>query len=124
MSVPAEALRTRRVALWVLLGGKLLAAWGLTWDIQWHLRIGRDSFWIAPHLMLYAGVVAGFIAAVTVLLLDSIRRNGATPPAAVTVAGLTSTRGVHLAARGVLLLLLAAPIDDLWHRLFGIDVTL
>ncbi|HEU4370926.1 MAG TPA: hypothetical protein VFV05_22115 [Methylomirabilota bacterium] len=38
--------------------------------------------------------------------------------------GLTSTRGVHLAAWGVALLLLAAPIDDLWHRLFGLDVTL
>src|SRR6185295_3337073 len=34
------------------------------------------------------------------------------------------TRGIHLAAWGVALLLLAAPIDDLWHRLFGLDVTL
>ena len=42
----------------------------------------------------------------------------------VTMLGLTSTRGIHLAAWGVALLLLAAPIDDLWHRLFGLDVTL
>src|SRR5262245_61611441 len=33
-----------RVALWVLLAGKLLGAWGLTWDILWHLLIGRDTF--------------------------------------------------------------------------------
>ena len=118
-------MRARRVALWVLLAGKLLGSWGLTWDIQWHLRIGRDSFWIAPHLMLYAGVTAGFLAAVTVLLLDTrAARRGAPPPGTITAAGLTSTRGVHLAAWGMLLLLLAAPIDDLWHRLFGIDVTL
>src|SRR6267378_4186709 len=38
--------------------------------------------------------------------------------------GLVGTRGFHLAAWGIALTVLAAPIDDLWHRLFGIDVTL
>lgn len=113
------------VALWVLLAGKLLGAWGLTWDIQWHLLIGRDTFWIPPHLMMYGGVTAGFLVAFAVLVLDTrAARGGLPPPGAITVVGLTSTRGVHLAAWGVALLLLAAPIDDLWHRLFGLDVTL
>ena len=114
-----------RVALWVLLGGKLLGAWGLTWDIQWHLLIGRDTFWIPPHLMMYSGVTAGFLVAVLVLALDTRdRRRGVRRRGGVTMLGLTSTRGIHLAAWGVALLLLAAPIDDLWHRLFGLDVTL
>jgi hypothetical protein len=114
-----------RIALWVLLAGKLLGAWGLTWDIQWHLLIGRDTFWIAPHLMMYSGVTAGFLVAVLVLALDTRdRRRGVRARGLVTMLGLTSTRGVHLAAWGVALLLLAAPIDDLWHRLFGLDVTL
>ena len=114
-----------RVALGVLLAGKLLGAWGLTWDIQWHLLIGRDTFWIPPHLMMYSGVTAGFLVAVVVLGLDTrdVRR-GARRRGLVTMLGLTSTRGIHLAAWGVALLLLAAPIDDLWHRLFGLDVTL
>jgi len=113
------------VALWVLLAGKLLGAWGLTWDIQWHLLIGRDTFWIAPHLMMYGGVTAGLFVAFAVLALDTVaaHRNGR-PRGAITVAGFTSTRGVHLAAWGVGLVVLAAPIDDLWHRLFGLDVTL
>jgi len=42
----------------------------------------------------------------------------------VRVLGLTGTRGFHLAAWGIALTVLAAPIDDLWHRLFGLDVTL
>jgi len=114
-----------RVALWVLLTGKLLGAWGLTWDIQWHLLIGRDTFWIPPHLMMYSGVTAGFLVAVLVLALDTRdRRRGVRARGMVTMLGLTSTRGIHLAAWGVALLLLAAPIDDLWHRLFGLDVTL
>ena len=31
---------------------------------------------------------------------------------------------MHLAWWGILITILAAPIDDLWHRLFGLDVTL
>ncbi len=50
--VPAvEMLPVRRAALWALLAAKLLASWGVRWDIQWHVRIGRDSFWIPPHIM-------------------------------------------------------------------------
>jgi hypothetical protein len=109
----------------VLLVGKLLGAWGLTWDIQWHLLIGRDTFWIPPHLMMYGGVTAGLLIAFAVLALDTAaaHRHGR-PRGAITVAGFTSTRGMHLAAWGVGLVVLAAPIDDVWHRLFGLDVTL
>src|SRR6266550_4563863 len=89
----------RRGALWALLAAKLVGGWGVGWDIRWHLLIGRDSFWIAPHVMAYAAVAA-------------------------TVVGLAGTRGFHLAWWGIAIAILAAPIDDLWHRLFGIDVTL
>jgi hypothetical protein len=52
----ADSVGLYRLALWVLLGANLLAGWGVQWDIQWHVRIGRDSFWIPPHVMTYAGV--------------------------------------------------------------------
>ena len=114
-----------RFAVWTLVVAKVVGAWGLTWDIQWHLRIGRDSFWIAPHLMMYSGVTAGFIVSFGVLALETWRVRGGRPrPGTIRVAGLVGTRGFHLAAWGVALVLLAAPIDDLWHRLFGLDVTL
>ena len=114
-----------RLAVWTLVAGKLVGAWGLTWDIQWHLRIGRDSFWIAPHVMMYAGVTAGLVVSFGVLALGTWQARGARPgPGMIRVAGLVGTRGFHLAAWGVALVILAAPIDDLWHRLFGIDVTL
>jgi hypothetical protein len=114
-----------RLALWVLLAGKLIGAWGLSWDIQWHVLIGRDTFWIAPHLMMYGGVTTGLLVAFAVLALDTAaaHRHGR-PPGTITIAGFTSTRGMHLAAWGLGLVVLAAPIDDLWHRLFGLDVTL
>jgi len=104
-------LAYRRAALWGALGAKVVGAWGLGWDIQWHMTIGRDSFWIAPHLMIYGSVVAGLILGWGVLVFERWR-------------GIPSTRGFRLAALGLVLVVLAAPIDDLWHRLFGLDVTL
>jgi hypothetical protein len=101
----------RRVALWGALATKLFAAWGLSWDIQWHMTIGRDSFWIPPHLMIYGSVLIGLALGWGVLAYEWWR-------------GVPSTRGFRLAALGLVLVVLAAPIDDLWHRLFGLDVTL
>jgi hypothetical protein len=118
-------LSLRRAALWSLLVAKLVGGWGLTWDIQWHLTVGRDSFWIAPHVMIYASVVAALVIAFAVLGIDTARaRRGPPPAATLTVLGITGSRGFHLAAWGMALVVLAAPIDDLWHRLFGLDVTL
>ena len=115
----------RRGALWALLAAKLVGGWGVGWDIRWHLLIGRDSFWIAPHVMAYAAVAATAIISLGVLALETWRtRRRAPPPDAVTVVGLAGTRGFHLAWWGIALAILSAPIDDLWHRLFGIDVTL
>jgi len=101
----------RRNALWGALAAKVVGAWGLGWDIQWHMTIGRDSFWIAPHLMIYGSVVVGLALGWGVLAYEWWR-------------GIPSTRGFRLAALGLVLVVLAAPIDDLWHRLFGLDVTL
>jgi hypothetical protein len=114
----------RRRALWVLLATKVVGGWGLGWDIRWHLSIGRDSFWIPPHLMTYAAVAMLAIVSLGVLALETWTARGARHPGTLSVAGLTGTRGFHLAWWGIALTILAAPIDDLWHRLFGLDVTL
>jgi len=117
----------RRGALWTLLASKLIAGWGVQWDIQWHVLIGRDSFWIPPHVMTYAGVALAVLVSFGVLAWETLiggpdRASGAPP--VLRILGLTGTRGFHLAAWGIGLTVLAAPIDDLWHRLFGLDVTL
>ena len=104
-------MKYRRGALWGSLLAKLAGAWGLGWDIQWHMTIGRDSFWIAPHLMIYSSVVLGLLLAWGVIAYEWTR-------------GVATTRGFRLAGLGLVLVVLAAPIDDLWHRLFGLDVTL
>src|SRR5688500_1638305 len=130
MAIPAHAtsvdlLRLRRAALWGMLAAKIVGGWGLGWDIRWHLMIGRDSFWIAPHVMTYFGVAVTAILAAGVLARETwVARGGPAPPGTVKIAGLVGSRGFHLAWWGIALTILAAPIDDLWHRLYGIDVTL
>src|SRR5262245_22121226 len=126
---PLAAADTRAVrvaALWGLLAAKTIGGWGVQWDIRWHLVIGRDSFWIPPHVMTYAGVALITVISLAVLALETWRARsaGAPPPGTVRVFGLVGTPGFHLSWWGIALTLLAAPIDDLWHRLFGIDVTL
>jgi hypothetical protein len=123
--VTADARTLRVIALWAMLGAKMLTGWGVQWDIRWHLVIGRDSFWIAPHVMTYAGVTLAAVLAFGVLAWETWRAwRGLAAPDAIQVMGLVGTRGFHLAWWGMAITILAAPIDDLWHRLFGIDVTL
>lgn len=120
----ASTSRLARAGLWVLFGGHAIAIWGTQWDIQWHLTIGRDSFWIAPHVMTYSGVTILVLASLGVLAWMTVRGGEALEPGTIRVFGLRGTPGYHLAAWGILLTVAAAPIDDLWHRLFGLDVTL
>jgi len=115
----AEAVGLKRAALWALLASKIVTGWGVQWDIQWHVLIGRDSFWIPPHLITYAGVSAAVFLSFGVLFWETWCGTGS-----VRVLGLRGSRGFHLAAWGMAVTIIAAPIDDLWHQLFGIDVTL
>ena len=118
-STPALA----RAGLWTIFAGHFLATWGTQWDIQWHLTIGRDSFWIAPHVLTYTGVTVIVLASFGVLAWMTAH-GGELGGSAVRVFGVSGSAGYHLATWGIALTVAAAPIDDLWHRLFGLDVTL
>ena len=38
------------------------------WDISWHRSIGRDTFWSAPHMAIYAcGILAGIASGYLIL---------------------------------------------------------
>jgi hypothetical protein len=119
-----DIVAVRRAALWVLLVTKLTGGWGLGWDIRWHVLIGRDSFWIPPHVLIYASVAMAVLVAFGVIALETRGARGGGRPDTIRLCGLVATRGFHLSWLGMALVVLAAPIDDLWHRLFGIDVTL
>ena len=106
-----------------------LAVFGVSWDIQWHYAVGRDSFWIPPHLFLYSGVVLAGLTCIVTVLGDTWRyyRNAPGATAGNTLAFLGifhGPTGIIAAGLGLTTMLVAAPFDDWWHRQYGIDTSI
>ena len=100
-----------------------VAAFGFFWDVATHIDNGRDAgpFANVAHYPILAGLggvaLAGFLAAV--LGADARDR-----------AAISWAPGWRIPLGGALLLLcgglamIGFPLDDVWHRIFGQDVTL
>ena len=110
----------------VFVGGALLVAViGMYWDISLHIDNGRDPGPLAnpAHYLILFGLFGIFIAG---LLSMALPEPGTKPSA-------TAVRLQHdwYAPLGAVLMTACAgfalagfPLDDVWHRLFGQDVTL
>jgi hypothetical protein len=133
--IPAQSTpvaRSTRHRPWAIgLLGLLVIVMGVgsTWDVKWHYAIGRDSFWIPPHILLYASVALGGLLCAGMILYETWLRS-ARPSAAerpgniIRLLGFSGPLGLFIGGFGIATILLAAPFDDLWHRLYGIDVTI
>jgi hypothetical protein len=100
--------RTR--ATLIALGG-VAAVLGLYWDDAWHTDVGRDTFFAPPHLLLYAGV------GLLLLTVASWAWQRFRQERWAAFGDLTLT----LPLLGAAVTLAAAPVDELWHELFGRD---
>ena len=103
----------------VLALGALAGLLGIYWDIAWHIDIGRDTFFTLPHNFPYSSITV-----VLVMSLYGLLRDRRDTPFHLRWGNLRLHPGVLIVAVGAALELLFAPMDELWHRLFGIDVTL
>jgi hypothetical protein len=90
----------------------LIAVIGFYWDVAWHIDLGRDkNVFTPPHVMILVGLWGlSFAGAVTALMasLERVR----IPRSAMLLALL----GVVAST--------AFPIDNLWHKAYGLDITL
>ncbi len=123
--VASQADRRAGADLWrlgvlpVLMLGTLSGLLGIYWDIAWHVDIGRDSFFTPPHNFIYGAMLITLLAS----LYGLIRDRRATP-LHLPFGRWRLHPGVMIVVVGAVLVLFFAPADDLWHRLFGADVTL
>jgi hypothetical protein len=101
----------------------LTAVFGMYWDISLHIDNGRDPGPLAnpAHYFILAGLFGIFSAGFFAMVLPKER------PSAVAVRigrdWWAPLGGVLICACGAFSLI-GFPLDDIWHRLFGQDVTL
>ncbi len=102
----------------------LVALLGMLWDIALHIGVGRDEGPLAnpAHFLILFGLFGVFAGGILACAMPLDEKPG---PAAVHFI-----RGWDIPVGGILLTvagfyaLLGFPLDDVWHRLFGQDVTL
>jgi hypothetical protein len=100
-----------------------VALMGMYWDISLHIDQGRDPGPLAnpAHYLILVGLYGLFAAGCLSIAL---------PEGKPGAAAIRITRDWYVPVGGVLTLacggfaLLGFPLDDMWHRLFGQDVTL
>ncbi|OBG74650.1 hypothetical protein A5700_03960 [Mycobacterium sp. E1214] len=101
----------------------ICALFGFIWDVSWHIGNGRDPGPLAnpAHYFIIIGLFGVFLGGLTSIVLPFDKPG----PAAVRI-----TRNWHAPVGGVLMAgcglyaMIGFPLDDIWHRIFGQDVTL
>jgi hypothetical protein len=102
----------------------LTALFGMLWDISLHIAQGRDEGPLAnpAHYFILVGLFLVFAAGMLAIVLPLDEDPG---PASVRITKTwrAPVGGLLIAGAGFYALL-GFPLDDVWHRLFGQDVTL
>jgi hypothetical protein len=101
----------------------ICALFGFIWDVSWHIGNGRDPGPLAnpAHYFIIIGLFGIFLAGMLAVVIPFDKPG----PAAVRI-----TRNWYAPVGGVLMAgcglyaLTGFPLDDVWHRIFGQDVTL
>jgi hypothetical protein len=109
----------------ILLASLLFAVFGVYWDVSIHIDQGRDEGPLAnlAHYPILFGLIGLLCAG---WLAIALPKKGDRPgPAAVRIAeGWYAPVGGIVIAFSALFGLAGFPLDDVWHRIFGQDVTL
>ena len=102
-----------------------IALLGMYWDIALHIDEGRDAGPLAnpAHYLILIGLFGIFAAGVIAIALPKDGERPGPNPIRVADGWYAPIGGVLTAAAGAFALT-GFPLDDMWHRLFGQDVTL
>jgi hypothetical protein len=101
----------------------ICALFGFIWDVSWHIGNGRDPGPLAnpAHYFIIIGLFGIFVAGMLAVVIPFDKPG----PAAVRI-----TRNWYAPVGGILMAgcglyaMIGFPLDDIWHRIFGQDVTL
>ena len=101
----------------------ICALFGVIWDVSWHIGNGRDPGPLAnpAHYFIIIGLFGVFVAGMLAVVLPFDKPGPA--PVRITRNWYAPVGGVLMAGCG-LYAIIGFPLDDIWHRIFGQDVTL
>jgi hypothetical protein len=101
----------------------ITAVFGMYWDISIHIDQGRDEGPLAnpAHYFILAGLFGIFAAGFVAMVLPKDKPS--TSAIKLSPSWYAPLGGVLICACGAFALT-GFPLDDMWHRLFGQDVTL
>ncbi len=105
------------LSLWSL----SVALVGFTWDVAWHADLGRDqALFTPPHVMILVGLGGiGASAATSVVLATADRARVGLRVGRLRLPWAALPMGLMGAGA-----LVGFPLDDYWHSVYGIDVTM
>ncbi|MEU4762448.1 hypothetical protein AB0H12_04285 [Actinosynnema sp. NPDC023794] len=106
------------VGSWLLLTGFCSLWLGVGWDGQWHVDVGPDTFFTAPHLMFYFGSALIGLTSLAVVLPS----RGAAAGPGVPVLGFRAPVAFLVAGLGAAGHLLYGATDLWWHTVYGFDL--
>lgn len=108
--------------VWTCVIAVTSASMGGVWDISWHKSIGRDTFWTAPHMLIYlCGILAG-ISCGYLILSNSFSHSAEMRSGSVGIWGFRGPLGAFVCAWGGVAMITSAPFDNWWHDAYGLDV--
>src|SRR3954470_2512618 len=104
-------------------GALFIALLGMYWDISLHIDNGRDPGPLAnpAHYLILFGLYGIFASGCLAIAMPTERPGAGA--IRITRDWYAPVGGVLIAACGAFALI-GFPLDDMWHRLFGQDVTL
>lgn len=99
----------------------IVAVLGFYWDVAWHIELGRDELIFTPaHSGIFFGLLLIVAAGMTSIILATHQQ----ADVRYELAGMRIPIGaVPIVALGAGAIL-GFPLDEFWHRAYGIDVTM
>src|SRR2546426_8043458 len=95
---------------------------GVYLDTAWHRTVGRDWFFILPHVFIYCGGLGVLGAALTSVARATLGRAEDFGGPILRLRRLRLPLGFAVTALGIFVIMAAAPVDAWWHATFGKDV--
>ena len=128
----ADAGIAGRAGAWVVLLGTVITTVSLSWDVQWHVEVGPDTFFTLSHLALYSGSALSGVASLVMVLMTTAAQRAGRPlprsvggtPVRVFGGAFTAPLGYLISGIGAASFLLYGLLDLQWHSIYGFDAVL